>query len=64
MSKLNKGESKKWRVERCGATSKRIFRSDRAGIDFIHKLGDASDLRVYRCQFCNCFHLTSQPLTK
>jgi hypothetical protein len=48
-------------VEKCGATRKRIFKSHEAGLEFAATFDDAERMRCYKCQYCGCWHLTSQP---
>lgn len=49
-------------VQKCGATSKRMFKSHEQGLQFIAGLEDAPDMRCYKCKFCGQWHLTSQPI--
>lgn len=43
---------------RCGQTNKRCFKSHRDAEAAIRSKGQL--MRVYRCQFCGLYHLTSQ----
>jgi len=43
-------------LRRCGATGKRIFRTQQGAR--LHLTG----MRAYRCEFCGWWHLTSQEL--
>jgi len=55
--------NRKSSVPRCGATTKRMFKSWEAATQFIANLGGsmrAEAMRAYRCQFCGQFHITSQ----
>ena len=58
MSKFNRSESKKTRVEICGATRKRIFHSHDAAFEFM--LDKPELKRSYVCNFCGQIHVTSK----
>ena len=64
MSKFNRGESKKTRVSICGATSKRMFKSHEAAVNFVVERAESMPavMRAYRCDFCSGWHLTSQAI--
>lgn len=49
-------------AEFCGVTRKRRFKSEGAGLRFIAELGEncAAPMRVYQCQRCGGWHLTSK----
>lgn len=53
----------KARVEKCGITGKRMFKSAFAAMQFVTELGsecNASMMRPYHCLRCGGYHLTSQ----
>jgi hypothetical protein len=53
---------KKKPVDKCGATRKRIFKSQESGLEFSSTFNDAGKMRFYLCPLCGFWHLTSQPL--
>jgi hypothetical protein len=56
MSKFNRSEARKTRVDICGATRKRIFHSHEAAFAF---MSDKPELkRSYVCKFCAGIHVT------
>lgn len=58
MSTPRRGKGK-----RCSRTGKVMFRSKLQADIALARLRwlDAGQVRTYRCEFCNCWHLTSQP---
>ena len=51
------------RVDKCGVTGKRMFKSAGAAMQFVADLGtecNAPFMRSYHCIRCGAFHLTSQ----
>jgi hypothetical protein len=58
MSKFNRSEARKTRVDICGATRNRIFHSHEAEFNF---MSDKPELkRSYVFGFCAGIHVTSQ----